>query len=181
MFDVGLETERLRLRPYRREDLDDLAPMFADPEHMRHYPVPFTREETATWIERQFERYRDDGFGLWVIEDRATGELLGTAGPTVQFVEDVREVELGWHVRPGRKGRGVAPEAGAAARDWAFATLDVDHLISLVRPENAASARVAEKIGMRAEREVDFHGLRHTVYRIDRVIRIPDRGGGAGP
>jgi RimJ/RimL family protein N-acetyltransferase len=75
MFDVGLETERLRLRPHRREDFDDLAPMFADPEHMRHYPVPFTREETATWIERQFERYRDDGFGLWVIEDRATGEL----------------------------------------------------------------------------------------------------------
>ena len=181
MFDVELETERLRLRPYRREDLDDLASMFADPEHMRYYPMPFTREETATWIERQFDRYRDDGFGLWVIEDRATGEVLGTAGVTVQIVEDVREVELGWHVRPGMKGRGIAPEAGVAARDWAFANLDVDHLISLVRPENAASARVAEKIGMRVEREVDFHGLRHSVYRIDREIRLPDPGGGAGP
>ena len=169
VFDVDLETERLRLRPYRREDLDDLAPMFADPEHMRHYPSPFTREETAGWIERQLERYRDDGFGLWVIEDLGTGELLGTAGATVQVVEGVRAVELGWHVRPGDKGRGIASEAGAAARDWAFANLDVDHLISLVRPENAASARVAEKIGMRVERDVDFHGLPHRVWRIDRA------------
>lgn len=168
MFDDGLETVRLRLRPYRREDLDELAPMFADPDHMRYYPVPFTREDTESWIERQLERSRDDGFGLWVIEDRGTGEVLGTAGPTVQVVEDVREVEIGWHVKPGHKGRGIAPEAGGAARDWAFANLDVDHLISLVRPENRASARVAEKLGMRVERQVDFHGLRHDVWRIER-------------
>ena len=180
MFDVDLETERLRLRPYRRKDLDELAPMFADPEHMRYYPVPFTREETATWIERQFERYRDDGFGLWVIEDLGTGELLGTAGATVQVVEDVREVELGWHVRPGKKGLGIAPEAGAAARDWAFATLDVDHLISLIRPENVASARVAEKLGMRVEREVDFHGLRHSVYRSIAKASRAEAGGCRG-
>ncbi|MGH2634608.1 MAG: GNAT family N-acetyltransferase [Actinomycetota bacterium] len=166
--DFRLETDRLRLRAYRRDDVDELAPMFADPDHMRWYPAPFTREETERWVERQHERYRDDGFGLWVIEDRRTGEFLGTAGPTIQFVEDVREVELGWHVRPGHKGEGIAPEAGAAARDWAFASLDVAHLISLIRPENRASARVAEKLGMRVDREVDHHRLRHAVYRIDR-------------
>lgn len=166
--DFVLETERLRLRPYRREDVGELAEMFADSEHMRYYPAPFTTEQTQAWIDRQLERYRQDGFGLWVAEDRATGGVLGTVGPTIQIVEDVREVELGWHVRPGHKGKGYAPEAATAARDWAFATLGVDHLISLIRPENAASARVAEKIGMHVDRDVDHHGMLHLVYRLDR-------------
>ena len=164
-------TERLRLRPYRPDDLDDLHAMFTDPDHMRWYPAPFDRATTDVWVERTFERYRDDGFGLWIVEDRATGEFLGTAGPTVQVVEEVSEVEIGWHTKPGRKGEGIAPEAAGAARDWAFANLDVDHLISLVRPENVASCRVAEKLGMRVEREVDHKDLRHRVYRLDRVTR----------
>jgi ribosomal-protein-alanine N-acetyltransferase len=167
--DFLLETERLRLRAYRREDAEALAPMFADAEHMRYYPSTHSRQETDVWVERNLDRYRDDGFGLWIVEDRSTGEIVGTVGPTIQVVEGVREVEIGWHVRPGWKGRGVAPEAASAARDWAFANLDVDHVISLVRPENAPSARVAEKIGMHVDREVEFKGLPHLVYRIDRV------------
>ena len=88
------------------------------------------------------------------------------------------EVEIGWHTRPGRKGEGIAPEAGAAARDWAFANLDVDHLISLVRPENQPSCRVAEKIGMHVDREADYKGFNHRVYRIDRITWArADEGG----
>jgi RimJ/RimL family protein N-acetyltransferase len=165
----SLETERLRLRPYRLEDLDDLYAMFSDPQHMRWYPAPFDRETTLAWLERQIEGYRTRGFALWIVEDRGTSAFLGTAGPTLQLVEGVGEVEIGWHTRPGRKGEGIAPEAGAAARDWAFANLEVDHLISLVRPENRPSGRVAEKIGMHVDREVDHKGLRHRVYRIDRI------------
>ena len=157
------------------EDADALAPMFADAEHMRYYPSTYSEEETELWVQRNLDRYRDEGFGLWVVEHR---EIVGTVGPAVQIVEGVREVEIGWHVRPGWKGLGIAPEAAAAARDWAFATLDVDHLISLIRPENQPSARVAEKIGMRVDREVDFKGLPHLVYRIDRVS--PPGPGGAG-
>jgi ribosomal-protein-alanine N-acetyltransferase len=164
----SLETDRLRLRPYRREDLDDLHAMLSDPEHMRWYPAPFDRETATAWLERTLQSYEVRGFGLLVVEDRMTGEFLGTAGPTVQVVEGMEEVELGWHTRPGRKGEGIAPEAAAAARDWAFANLDVHHLIALVRPENLASARVAEKLGMGVDREVDHKGIRHRVYRIDR-------------
>jgi RimJ/RimL family protein N-acetyltransferase len=176
--DFRLETERLRLRPYRLEDLDDLHGMLSDPEHMRWYPAPFDRVTSRAWLERQIAAYGSRGFALWIVEDRATGEFLGTAGPTVQIVEDVEEVEIGWHTRPGRKGEGIAPEAATAARDWAFANLDVDHLISLVRPENLASVRVAEKLGMHVDREADYKGLQHRVYRIDRVT--PDRPGEAG-
>lgn len=163
-----LETERLRLRPYRRDDLDDLHAMFSDPEHMRWYPEPFSPEGTQRWLDHVLERYATVGFDLWIVEDGTTGGFLGTAGPAIRVVEGVEEVEIGWHTRPGRKGEGIAPEAGAASRDWAFANLDVDHLISLVRPENAPSCRVAEKLGMRVDREVHRAGYRHHVFRIDR-------------
>jgi RimJ/RimL family protein N-acetyltransferase len=165
----SLETERLRLRPYRLEDLDDLHAMLSDPEHMRGYPEPFDREGSLAWLERQIAGYEDPGFALWIVEDRTTGEFLGTAGPALRVVEGVEEVEVGWHTRPGRKGEGIAPEAGAAARDWAFANLDVDHVISLVRPENQPSCRVAEKIGMHVDREADYKGFNHRVYRVDRL------------
>jgi len=177
--DFALETERLRLRPYRLEDLDDLHAMFADPKHMRWYPAPFDRETTRAWLDRQLAAYGTRGYALWIVEDRATGAFLGTAGPTLQTVEDVDEVEIGWHTRPGRKGEGIAPEAGAAARDWAFANLDVDHVISLVLPENLASCRVAVKIGMHVDRQADYKGLRHHVYRIDRVTWARAHGAAA--
>ena len=170
VFDVVLETKRLRLRPYRQEDLDDLAEMFGDPEHMTWYPAPFTREETRAWMDRQAARYRDDGFGLFVLELLADGRFAGTAGPTIQDVDGERLVEIGWHVRPALKGRGLAPEAGAAARDWAFANTDVDHVISLIRPENVGSVRVAEKLGFRVDRETVRAGFRHRVYRFDRPV-----------
>jgi [ribosomal protein S5]-alanine N-acetyltransferase len=175
-----LETERLLLRPYRLEDLDDLHAMFSDPEHMRWYPEPFSREVSLQWLERQIARHQTRGYALWIVEDRRTGAFLGTAGPSLLTIEEADEVEIGWHTRPGRKGEGIAPEAGAAARDWAFANLEVDHLIALVRPENRPSGRVAVKIGMHVDREVDYKGLRHLVFRIDRVT-WQERAGEATP
>ncbi|MGA9160902.1 MAG: GNAT family N-acetyltransferase [Actinomycetota bacterium] len=177
--DFRLETERLRLRRYRPGDLDDLHAMFSDPEHMKWYPAPFDRETSQAWLERQVEGYRTRGFALWIVEDLESGEFLGTAGVTAPVVEGVEEVEIGWHTRPGRKREGIASEAGAAARDWAFQNLDIDHVISLVRPENGASCRVAEKIGMHVDREVDYKGIHHRVYRVDRVTRAA--GGGGAP
>ena len=178
--DFRLETERLRLRRYLPDDLDDLYAMFSDPEHMRWYPAPFDLETTRAWLDRQIAAYGTRGYALWIVEDRASGAFLGTAGPTLQTVEDVDEVEIGWHTRPGRKGQGIAPEAGAEARDWAFANLEVDHLISLVIPENLASCRVAEKIGMHVDRQADYKGLLHRIYRIDRLT-WEERVGAAAP
>src|SRR5262245_25975230 len=143
--------------------------MFSDPEHMRWYPAPNTRDDTLAWLERQIARYRDPGFGLLIVEDRATGEFLGSAGPVSMLLDDVEHVEIGWHTKPGRKGEGIAPEAGAAARDWAFENLEVDHLIALVRPENVGSCRVAEKIGMYVHHEMDYKGLWHRIYWLDRA------------
>jgi RimJ/RimL family protein N-acetyltransferase len=135
---------------------------------MRFYPSTLDRAGTEAWVARQLERYELDGFGLWIAEERSSDAFVGTIGPALQEVEGERHVEIGWHVRSGLKGLGYAPEAGAAARDWAFAELGVDHLISLILPQNTPSARVAEKLGMVVWRDADFKGIAHRAYRIER-------------
>jgi len=165
-----IETERLRLRPFHDDasDLDALLAVLGDERSMRYYPAPFDRAGARGWIERQLERYERDGFGLLVIEDRATGELIGDCGPTVQEAEGESFVELGWHVLRARQGQGIATEAGAACRDAAFASLDAPFLISLIRPENRASWRVAEKLGFEIWRGTIRAGWGHLMYRLDR-------------
>ncbi len=169
-----LETARLRLRPLRRSDLDAFAAVLGDPVGMSFYPHPFSRDESLDWIERDIARYERHGFGHLGIELRSTGELIGDCGPTILDVEGVAEVELGWHVRRDLWGRGYATEAAIATRDWMFDDRGLERLISLVRPENVPSCRVAEKIGMTVEREVDRPGWRHYVYAMGPDDRRAD-------
>ena len=167
-----LETPRLRLRPFAADlsDLDALQAIQADSDHMRYYPHPFSPDETRSWIERQLVHLETHGFSLWAVEDRSTGDFLGNVGPNVQAVDGVDEVELGWSITPRRAREGIATEAADACRDWCFRELDVDHVISLVRPENLSSRGVTEKIGMSQWKRTIYGsvGWLHIVYRVDR-------------
>lgn len=163
-----IETERLRLRRLTTDDVGPLLAVLGDAETMRWYPEPFDRDGVAAWIERAIQSYERHGFGLLAVEDRSTGELVGDCGPTVQLVDGEPHVELGWHTRRDRWGQGIATEGGAACRDWCFANLAVDHLISLIRPENRQSWRVAEKLGMSIWKETTRATFRHYVYRLAR-------------
>jgi RimJ/RimL family protein N-acetyltransferase len=165
-----LETARLRLRPLDMADADALNAIQSDPHHMRFYPHPFTPKESRAWIEKMQARYDRDGFALLAVDDRQTGEFLGNVGPLVQGVDEVDEVELGWSITPTRARQGIATEAAAACRDWVFATLEADHVISLIRPENTASCGVARKLGMAVWKDVSWGTempMRHHVYRLD--------------
>ena len=162
-----LTTERTRLREFVPEDLDALAPIFADEVMMEWYPGPFSRAESAFWIERNQRRYREDGFGLWALDLRDSGELLGDCGIVRQRVDDTDEIEIGWHVKRESWGRGYAPEAALAVAHYAFEDLRLPHLISLIRPENVNSARVAEKLGMHIWKHTMHADLLHHVYRLD--------------
>jgi RimJ/RimL family protein N-acetyltransferase len=100
-----------------------------------------------------------------------TDELIGDCGLTVQFVDGSPFVEVGWHVRRDHWSKGYATEAGIACRDWAFENLDITNLISLVRPENVPSGRVAEKLGLIVS-GTTYRGphneWEHRIYRITR-------------
>jgi ribosomal-protein-alanine N-acetyltransferase len=161
-----LETPRLTLRQYRLDDLDALAAILGDAETMKYYPAPFSRAQTRRWIEQNIERYEHDGHGLWAMDLRATGEFAGNCGLVARTVDGAREVEIGWHVARSLWGRGIAPEAAIACRDYGVNELGFARLISLVRPVNTASRRVAEKIGMTVAKEVPYgpEGWPHLVY-----------------
>ena len=164
-----LETPRLSLREFVSGDADALARIISDPETMRYYPAPYDRAGVANWIERNLRRYADDGFGLWAMMLKESSELIGDCGLTKQIVDGTEEIEIGYHLRRDHWGKGLATEAARAVRDYGFANLKVDRLISLIRPENAPSRHVAERNGMKLWKEVLWHNLPHCVYAIQRA------------
>jgi RimJ/RimL family protein N-acetyltransferase len=161
-----LETQRLILREFVPDDADALARILSDPETMRFYLKPFDRAGVEEWIARSRRRYANEGHGLWAMLLKSTQELIGDCGLVVQEVDAANEVEIAYHVRRDHWNRGFATEAARACRDFGFARLPVDRLISLIRPENLPSRRVAEKNGMTVWKEVVRVGLPHLVYSI---------------
>ncbi len=159
-----IETERLVLRPLTPEDELALRSVLSDAETMRWYPRPLTRNEVRTWIERQMGRY-PDGSGLLGMVEKATGELIGDCGPVWQEIEGRAELEIGYHVNRERWNHGFASEAARAVMNHAFRRLNVGRVVSMIRPENAASRRVAEKNGLRVERVVLWRDYDHCIYQ----------------
>lgn len=128
-------------------DLDAMAGLLADPDVMRYYPAPKSREQAAAWIAWNQRNYAEHGYGLWIIETHA-GEFVGDCGLTWQDVDGLSKLEVGYHVTPAWQGQGVATEAAAACRDFVIEHLEARELIAIIHPDNRASQRVAEKIGM---------------------------------
>jgi RimJ/RimL family protein N-acetyltransferase len=162
--DPVLSTKRLIIREFADRDLEPYAAMLGDPETMRYYPRPYTREEARGFMERNAARYVANGFGVWALEERDTGAFVGDCGLTVQLVVGIPEVEVMWHVVRPRWRQGLATEAATAVRNHAFGDLALHRLVALVRPQNVPSRGVAQKLGMQVEREAIFHDLPHLVY-----------------
>ncbi len=163
-----LETARLILREFVSEDAEALAQVISDPDTMRYYPAPFTGAEVDEWIQRNRRRYRDDGVGLWAMVLKSSGEMIGDCGIVRQQVDGETLYEICYHLRRDLWGRGLATEAAIACRDWGFANLPVGRLISLIRPENLPSRRVAERNGMTIWKETIWQGLHHYVYAVQK-------------
>ncbi len=167
-----LETSRLLLREFVPEDADTLALILSDAETMRYYPVLFDRAGVEEWIARNRRRYEANGHGLWAMVLKSTDELIGDCGVTVQPVDGIEELEIGYHLRRDHWGHGYATEAAQACRNWAFLSRNADHVISLIRPENMPSRRVAERNGMTLWKEILWRDLPHCVYKIDRTAGL---------
>jgi RimJ/RimL family protein N-acetyltransferase len=140
-------TDRLQFREMTEADLDNMTALLGDPEVMRFYPAPKSRKEATSWIHWNLENYSEHGYGLWIIETH-DGEFIGDCGLTWQPVNGAQKLEVGYHVRPDLHGQGYATEAAAACRDYAREHLVAKELIAIIHPDNRASERVAEKIGM---------------------------------
>ena len=143
-----LETERLYLREMERADLRDLCGMLQDPLVMYAYEHAFSNVEAQAWLDRQLERYARDGFGLWAVIERDSGALVGQCGLTWQDWSGRQVLEIGYHLRRDRWGRGYATEAARACKKYAFEALGAREVYSIIRDTNFASQRVALRNGM---------------------------------
>jgi len=161
---VILDTPRLLLRKFTAQDAGALQAVLGDPVAMEFYPAPLDRRGVEDWIRRNLERYERDGHGLWAMLLRASNQLIGDCGCVLQEVEDRKEVEVGYHVRRNLWGNGYATEAARACADYAFHRLGANRVISIIRPENLRSIRVAEKNGMIREKTIFWRNYDHCIY-----------------
>jgi RimJ/RimL family protein N-acetyltransferase len=162
---MNLETPRLLLRPMTDEDINPLLLIFTDPLVMASFDnIIFSREQMHAWLQRNLKHQDEYGYGLFAVILKEDGVLIGDCGLEWMELEGKTEVELGYDFRSEYWNRGLATEAAAAVRDYTLNTLRLTRVISLIRPENQASIRVAEKVGMEREREVLRGGKRYLVY-----------------
>jgi len=163
-----LQTDRLLLRELDSADLSFLLDLLSDPDVMRFWPNPLTKEECNDWLQRQRVRYEEHGYGYWLAINKAGGEPLGQAGLLQIEVDHRSETALGYIIRKAYWNRGYATEAAAGCLEYAFETLEVSRVIAPIRPGNTPSERVAVKMGMLPERTVAFAGFPHSIYVVTR-------------
>ena len=168
-----VETARLRLRPFRPADLDALAAIYADPVVMRwmRTGLPVPRNQTEEAIAWYIGYWAAHGCGQWAVEQQADGALVGRCG--LFGLDQTDEIEVGYLLGQPYWGQGDASEAAEAALRWGFTALGLERIVGVVRPENVASQRVLEKIGLRYERLAHHYNLDLYYYGLDRAAYTP--------
>lgn len=142
--DIQLETGRLLLRQWRRDDFDRYAQMFAAPE-THHIGGPLPRGDAWRRFLQMPGAWAVQGFAMFAIEEKATGLFMGQCGPWQP--DGWPGTEVGYALHPEAWGRGYATEACVAAMDYAFDALGWDEVIQSIAPANTASQRVAQRLG----------------------------------
>jgi ribosomal-protein-alanine N-acetyltransferase len=165
---MQLETERLILRSFQIEDIDRMAELFANPDFMRFSLGAFTeRKKTVDFIEKVMGWDRASMPSQFAVMSRSELAVIGYCG-FHHHPEVPGEVEIGCRLHPDYWNRGLMTEAARAVRNHGFADFKLPRVISLVHPENIPSRCVAEKNGMKVEKEITFRGFPTLVYAITR-------------
>ena len=167
-----IETTRMVLERLRIDHLDEVSTLLRDPRvAATGWPggTPPSEHEVLISVKDKERHWERHGFGMWLMRDRETGEMVGRGGLQWTFyVEDLDEVEVGWSVVPERWGRGLATELALASIDVAFGPLDLEQIVAFTTPENVASRRVMEKSGFSYQRDILHVGLPHVLYQVRR-------------
>ena len=167
-----LRTARLGLRRYVAGDAAALLDVFADEYAARFYPAMNDPLRIRKWITWNLRNYDDYGFGLWAVERLSDGRFIGDTGLTMQTIEGAQQHEIGYHIHRDDRGRGYATEAARACLDHAFEHVGAGagFVCSVVHPENAASAKVAERVHA-SMREFEWHSGPMRLYSTTEAQR----------
>ena len=174
-----LETERLTLRSFTMDDLDDVAAMNADARVMEYFPATLSRDESAAFLQRIMAHEAAHGFSLLAVHKKQDGAFCGFTGLLSADFDApfLPAVEIGWRFPHAAWGQGLGPEAARACLAFGFNDLRLEEIISFTTVKNFRSIRVMEKIGMARDAAHDFdhpnvppgHALRpHVLYRLRR-------------
>jgi RimJ/RimL family protein N-acetyltransferase len=173
-----LEATRLILRPFREKDVERFAELMANHDFMRFSLGPYTYEQTQGVLQK-FLSWNQAGLpSQFAVIFRGNNELIGYCGFLHQEVDGRKEIEIGYRLHPDYWNRGLASEAAQVVGDHAFRDLNLPKVISLIHPDNIASRRVAEKNGMKIERETVFRGFPTLVFAITREQWLAEGGAG---
>lgn len=162
---MQIETERLLLRPFQSEDVDDIVALHAHPE-VNSFVRGLDRADTLQFLVRAGREWEERGHGMMAIVDSQSGRFIGRTG--LRYWPQFAEVEVGWVLDPGVWGRGFATEAGRACADWGFARFELPYITAMIRADNERSIRVAERLGMTPLRADDLGGIPVIVHAVTR-------------
>lgn len=162
---MRIETDRLLLRRFTDEDLDDFVALHSDPEVTR-FIRPLDRAEAEERLRRDELEWRERGYGMLALVDKGSGELLGRGG--LKYWPQFEETELGWALLRRVWDHGYATEAGQACVEWAFSELGLPYVTAMINRENRRSIAVAERLGLSPARDDVLLGEPVVVYAVQR-------------
>lgn len=169
-----LETKRLRLREITQTDYKALSQILQDEETMYAYEGAFSDKEVQEWLDRQIQRYKKWGFGLWVVILKETGDFIGQCGLTMQPWKDQEVLEIGYLFQRTHWHKGYATEAAKACKKYAFEILKAPEVCSIIRDTNIPSQKVALRNGMHPTDHWTKHykgiAMPHDRYTVNRKL-----------
>jgi RimJ/RimL family protein N-acetyltransferase len=165
---VELTTTRLHLRPFTAADHEAIHAVYSDPEVMRYvgHGAHRVMADTTAALRGYADGLAARGYSFVAVVERETGAVIGDAG-LYPFAGTGPDLELGYTLARSAWGRGYATELGRALLEHAFGALGAERVVAQVEPDNAASRRVLEKLGLRYERDLDAYGFRMALYAIE--------------
>jgi len=165
------KTERLLIRPLTMEDNLIWKSFLEDAYSTKYFP-DFMREnaknQSSIWIKKQLERYKNNRFGLMALIEKSTGTFVGQCGLLTQQVDDIQEIEIGYHLLSKHQGKGFASEAAQFFKSFAFQNNLSDSLISIIHKDNIPSQKVAINNGMNSSKALHYHGIDVFIYRVSK-------------
>ena len=162
----GCETERFYFRKLEENDLEELMPFFTSDKCMEFLPFAVTpRENGLNWIARQQNRYNTNKDGIYALINKLDGKIIGMCGLIIQEVEDKKELEVGYHLLPEYWKKGYATEAAQFCKQFAFQHKMAESIISIIHINNKNSQKVAERNGLKREKQTTFKDLPAYIYR----------------
>lgn len=162
-----LETARLFLRPFNKNDIEPVFAMRSDPDVMRFIREPQTDpSEAESWIDLVSSRWPDEKIGFCAVIEKSSARFVGWCG--LWRLKETNEVEIGYALIKDFRGLGYAAEAAEAVLKYGFETLKLKEIVAVARPENRASWRVMERLGMTYDYTGRFYDRDLVHYSIAR-------------